>query len=116
FGSFEALGTGPINAGQRLLVYCELTGMKYEEKESSFVSRLSSTIEICCAENGAVLWARTLGPAEDTCGSRRRDFYVNYRVDLPKTLAPGSYRLRLTQTDLIASRSASAEIPLDIAP
>ena len=36
------------------------------------------------------------------CGSRRHDFYVNYRVDLPGYLAPGSYRLRLTQTDLVA--------------
>jgi hypothetical protein len=90
--------------------------MQYESRNASFVSRLASVIEIRAAGTGAVLWARTLGPAEDVCGSRRRDFYVNYRVDLPGSLAPGSYLLRLTQTDLIADRSTSAEIPLEIVP
>jgi hypothetical protein len=117
FGSFEPLELTGLKAGQRLLVYCEMTGMQYEAKaQSSFVSRLSSVIEIRSVENSSVLWARALGPAEDECGSRRRDFYVNYRVDLPGSLTPGSYRLRLTQTDLIAGRSTSAEIPLVITP
>jgi hypothetical protein len=90
--------------------------MQYEVKNASFVSRLASTIEIRSAQNGTVLWARALGPAEDVCGSRRHDYYVNYRVDLPRSLAPGSYRLRLTQTDLVADRSTSTEIPLEIVP
>ena len=46
-----------------------------------------------------------LGPDEDVCASRRRDFFVNYVFNLPKTLPPGSYRLRLTQTDLVANQS-----------
>jgi hypothetical protein len=116
FGSFEPLGESNVKAGQRLLVYCEVTGMQPEPKNASFVSRLSSKLEIRSAGSGAVLWARELGPAEDVCGSRRHDFYVNYRVDLPRSLAPGDYRLRLTQTDLIASRSTSTEIPLAIVP
>jgi len=40
---------------------------------------------------------------------------VNYRVDLPESLAPGTYDLRLTQTDLVANSSTSAGIPLAIA-
>ena len=90
--------------------------MQYEAKEASFVSRLSSKIEIGSVDDGAFQWARELGPKEDVCGSRRHDFFVNYRFCLPQTLPPGSYRLRLTQTDLIANRSTSAEIPLEIVP
>jgi len=116
FGSFEPLGPTEVKAGQRLQVYCEVTGMHYEVRKNSFVAQLSSKIEISAAGNGAIQWTRELGPAEDVCGSRRRDFYVNYRVDLPGSLARGSYCLRLTQTDLIANRSISAEIPLEIAP
>ena len=58
----------------------------------------------------------SFGPAEDVCASRRRDFFVNYVFKLPQTLPPGSYRLRLTQTDLVANRSTSSEIPLEIIP
>jgi hypothetical protein len=116
FGSFEALADTRVKAGQRLLVYCEMTGMQYEEKHSEFVSRLSSRIEITSITNGTIVWMHELGPAGDVCGSRRRDFYVNYRVDLPSSLRSGLYSLRLTQNDLVAQRSTSAEIPLEIVP
>jgi hypothetical protein len=116
FGSFEALADTHVKAGQRLLVYCEMTGMQYEEKHSEFVSRLSSRIEITSIANGTIIWMHEWGPVEDVCGSRRRDFYVNYRVDLPSSLLNGLYSLRLTQNDLVAQRSTSAEIPLEIVP
>ena len=116
FGSFESLADSRVKAGQRLLVYCEMTGMQYEEKHSEFVLRLSSRIEITSVTSGMIVWKHELGPAEDVCGSRRRDFYVNYRVDLPSSLPTGLYSLRLTQHDLVAQRSTSAEIPLEIIP
>ena len=40
FGAFEPLAETRVKAGQRLLVYCEMTGMRYEEKQTEFVSRL----------------------------------------------------------------------------
>jgi hypothetical protein len=115
FGSFEPFKESQVKAGQLILLYCEMTGMQYESKDASFVSRLASKIEIGSVENGAFQWALELGPAVDVCGSRRHDFFVNYKLSVPPTLPPGSYRLRLTQTDLVANRSSSAEIPLVIA-
>ena len=114
FGSFEPLPEPSVKAGQRILLYCEMTGMQYEAKESSFVSKLSSKIEIRSVHDGGFAWAQELGPAQDVCASRRRDFFVNYAFCLPKTLRPGSYRLRLTQTDLVANESVSTEVPLEI--
>jgi hypothetical protein len=116
FGSFESLADTRVKVGQRLLLYCEMTGMQYEEKHSEFVSRLSSRIEITSIVDGTIVWKHELGPEKDVCGSRRHDFYVNYRVDLPSSLPAGVYRLRLTQNDLVAQRSTSAEIPLEIVP
>ena len=43
-------------------------------------------------------------------------YFVNVRVPLPATLAPGEYRLRLTLDDLVSGRSASRELPLNVAP
>jgi hypothetical protein len=117
FASFEALDEPTVKAGQRVLIYCEMTGIEYEPQDGSFVSRLSSVIELRSAgqDHGALQWEQELGTAEDVCRRRRRDYYVNYRVTLPRTLAPGSYRLRLIQTDLVANQTTSAEMPLAIA-
>jgi hypothetical protein len=114
FGSFEPLVDDRVKVGQHLLVYCELTGLQYEVRDGDFASRISSRVEVKPAAGGPVLWKRELGDAEDVCRRRRRDYYVNYRVELPKSLGPGSYRLRLLQTDLIAGCSTSADIPLEI--
>ncbi|HKI16610.1 MAG TPA: hypothetical protein VKA15_01965, partial [Isosphaeraceae bacterium] len=116
FGSFEPLNENSVKAGQPLLIYCEMTGLRYEAKDDGFVSRVSSRIEIRAAGGGPIQWEHELGAGEDVCRRRRHDYYVNYLVDLPKSLAPGSYGLRLTQTDVVASRSTSAEIPLNISP
>jgi hypothetical protein len=114
FGSFEPLADERVKAGQRLLVYCELTGLQYEVRDAGFVSRISSRVELKSAPGGPVIWEQELGDAEDACRRRRRDYYVNYFVDLPKALHPGSYRLRLLQTDLVAGSATSSEIPLEV--
>jgi hypothetical protein len=54
---------------------------------------------------------KPLGTAEETCRKRRRDYYVVYKLDLPKTLPPGDYRIRLTETDLTSDRSTTRELP-----
>jgi hypothetical protein len=116
FGSFEPLDPTAVKAGQRLLIYCEMTGLEYQPRGEAFLSRLSSHIELQSDSNGSIAWEQMPGTAEDVCRRRRRDYYVNYRIELPRSLEPGSYHLRLTQTDLIANRATSAEIPLKITP
>jgi hypothetical protein len=116
FGSFEPLNETALKSGQRLLLYCEVTGLEYQPKDHGFLSRLSSRIEIKAADSGRLQWEQELGSAEDLFGRRRRDYYVNYLIELPKSLPPGNYRLKLMQTDLVANRSTSAEIPLKIIP
>jgi hypothetical protein len=116
FGSFEPLTETSVNAGQTVLIYCEMAGMRYEPRNEGFVSRISSRIEIRAAGDGPIQWEHDLGDAEDVCRRRRHDFYVNYRVDLPASLPPGAYDLRLTQTDLIANSVAAAVIPLVLTP
>jgi hypothetical protein len=116
FGLYEPLTESWVKAGQQVLLYCEMTGMRYEANDASFVSRLSSKIEIGSVKNSVFQWTHDFGRKEDVCASRRHDFFANYRFSIPAGLPPGSYRLRLTQTDLIANRSTAAEIPLVIVP
>ena len=40
------------------------------------------------ARDGVKVWDQSLGEAEDRCRSRRRDYYVNYRITIPTAVAP----------------------------
>ncbi len=114
FGSFEPLPAADLKTGQPFLVYCELTGLRYHARDTNYVSRLSSRVELISARDGAKVWEQSLGKAEDRCHSRRRDNYASYRITLPQTLPAGDYRLRLTQTDLVANHSASSELAVNV--
>jgi hypothetical protein len=114
FGSFEAMPVESIRPGQTVLVYCELTGLRYEQENDGYRSRLNSRVELVLAKDGSRAWEESLGEAEDHCRRRRRDCFVNYRITLPGQLSQGEYRLRLSQTDMIAHASTSSELPLTI--
>lgn len=115
YGQFDPAEQGAARPGQSLLVYCEMAGLHYDGGEDDYRSRLSSRVELVQDGGEAPVWTHVLGTAEDHCRHRRRDYYVNYRLALPTTLAPGRYNLRLTQTDLLANRSVSSSLPLEVA-
>jgi hypothetical protein len=115
FGSFEPIDPSACKPGQAVIVYCEMSGLRYEPVGEMFRSKLSSQVEIVSSQGGEPVWkeGRT---ADDLCRRRRRDYYVCYKIYLPDSLAPGSYELRLTQEDLVAGRSTSLAIPLTVQP
>jgi hypothetical protein len=116
FGSYEPWTGATVRAGQRVLLYCEMTGLHYEPAGSGFASRLSSRVELRTAGSGAVIWQQQLGIAKDDCTRIRHDYYVSYRLTLPEALPVGKHRLRIVQTDLATDQSASSEIDLIVVP
>jgi hypothetical protein len=116
FGHFETIDPATLKAGQALIVYCEMSGLKYSTEQGGFRSRLASRVELVARKDGRLVWSQDLGMAEDLCRHRRRDYYVNYRLTLPASLSPGAYELRLTQTDLNSNRSASSSLALELRP
>ena len=114
FGSFEAVNPDALRPGQFLRVYCEMAGVEYQPRGDVFVSRLAAHIELRSGTDGPVVWEQAPGTAEDVCPRRRRDYYVSYLVELPRTVQPGPYRLRLIQTDLVGNRAASSEMPVTV--
>ncbi len=115
FGSFETVDPQTLKAGRPVLVYCELAGLRYGQEGDEFVSRVSTRVELLRADNGAKVW-EIQGEAEDHCRRRRRDSYVSTLINIPESIEPGSYSLRLTQTDASAGASASAELAVTIQP
>lgn len=115
FGSFETIDPQALKPGRPVLVYCELAGLRYAQEGDEFVSRVTTKIELLKADDGAKVW-EIEGEAEDRCRRRRRDSYISTLVNLPETIEPGAYSLRLTQTDETAGASASSELAVTIGP
>jgi hypothetical protein len=116
FGLVEPVDPAAVRAGQAVILYCEVEGLRSEASSDGFATRLASRVEILPPGGSAPVWVQDLGTAHDGCHRRRRDYYVNYRLNLPPTLPSGSYDLRLTQTDLIGERTTSSSLPLTISP
>lgn len=122
FGSTVRLASDRLKPGQSVVLYAELEGLKDEQKGSQFHSRLASGIQCFRKTAGApekgsaAAWNQEFGNVEDICDHRRRDFYVNYVVTVPKTLEPGEYTLELSVTDLISERSAKSVMSFTVSP
>ncbi len=116
FGHREILEPAAVKPGQALLVYCEISGLRYEKLSEGFKSQMASDAEITLASGGEPVWTQALGSAEDHCRLPRHDYFVNYRIPLPPSLAPGDYQLRLTQRDLLSGRDATATVSFHIIP
>ncbi len=114
FGKVEPIAADRVETDRPMWIYCEMAGLEYQPRGDAFVSRLAAHIELHSAADGRVVWEAAPGTAEDVYPSRRRDYFVSYRIRFPQTLAPGAYRLRLIQTDMIGNRVASREIPLTL--
>lgn len=114
FGAVAPIQADQVEPGRLVLLYCEMTGLEYQRRGESHVSRLAAHIELKSESTGRVVWEEAPGTAEDVCPNRRRDYYVSYRVRFPRTLEPGRYRLRLIQTDMIGNRVASRELPITL--
>jgi hypothetical protein len=114
FGALEPMDPDSLEAGRRIRVYWEMAGLEYEARGDAFVSRLAAHLELRSEMDGSVVWEQSPPTAEDVCPRRRRDYYASTLLELPRALEPGSYRLRLVQTDLVGHRTASSEIPITI--
>lgn len=111
FGVYVPSSSTVFKPGQDVLVYCEPEGIAYQTDSDGFRSRIASRVEILSEGSKDSVWSEDMGYVEDICRSKRRDYYVNFRVSLPESLAAGRYRLKVSQVDLIGETDASTEIP-----
>lgn len=116
FGSYEPADPDACRAGQLAFLYCEMEGVRARVEGDLFRYRLSSTVEVLPESGDHPIWSQALGIADDVCHRRRRDYYLHGRFQLPESLAPGRYRLRLVQRDQVADRETSRSIAITIRP
>lgn len=116
FGDFDVLERDAIRRSQTpaVLLYTELEGFaSVQQPDGAYAVRLAQGWSIHPADDpdGPPLWQEGPATVEDRSWSERNDFYLVQMVQLPESLAPGSYVLRVSTEDLASGESSGTSVP-----
>ena len=114
FSDYKAIDPPVRRLGDPVGIYCEIDGLRAETTSTGFRTRLAGQIEIVPEAGGSPVFVATPKPIEEVCRKRRRDYYVAFKIDVPRELPPGEYRVRLTVRDLTSDHSATRDTALHV--
>ncbi len=115
FGNYVEFSPYEFRPNQEVLLYAEIENFAAESRPDGFETEMQGSYQIFDATGQRV--AEHVFPAEkELCRNRRRDYFVPFRLYLPKRIAPGPYTLQLTVEDLKGRRFGQASIRFTMVP
>jgi uncharacterized protein YfaS (alpha-2-macroglobulin family) len=113
FGRYTEFKPAVFNPGDEVLLYVEVDNFAVEVKGEQYETELQGEYEIVDAHGTRV--ANVVLPRDkQLCNNRRHDYFIAYRVYLPKQIPTGSYTLQLTVEDVKGKKSNQASIDFRI--
>jgi len=116
YGSYDPIEPARFSAGasNSVVYYCEVDNFRAQLTQAKqWETKLSLEIRLF-TESGMEVWSVKTQEVTDVSRKRRRDFFINKRLQLPPALAPGRYLLKSTVRDLQAQRIAESTIPIEM--
>lgn len=101
FGKYQTFDQNVFLAGsgQKVVVYFELDQFSsVQDSNGDWVTDLSVELSILTA-SGVPVWRQPPTPAIDRNRNRRRDFFVNQIVEIPRALNVGAYAMKVKVRD-----------------
>ena len=99
--------------GQQVILYCEIDNFKVERTPKGYKTHIEGSYDIYNSNNEKVV-SQALPSDEQISTNHLRDYFVAYKMYLPKELDAGTYRLQLTMADSIGTKYGQASIPFEI--
>jgi len=113
YGVYTRFKDNSFAPGQQVLLYSEVENFKSVETHRGFHTVLKSGYQIVDM-TGAVVFKEDPQVMEEYCQNSRRDYFVRYRLHLPKAIASGRYRLQLTVEDTLGEKSGLSNIEFTV--
>jgi hypothetical protein len=113
FGIYDPIDAPAFRAGEQVKLYAEVANYKSDQSEGGFRTLLATSYEVLDA-SGQRVDSGEFPQVEDTCRSRRQDFHIQYGVNLPARIYPGTYRLELTIEDMLSRKLGRASVAFEI--
>ncbi|MCA9286447.1 MAG: hypothetical protein KDA22_14570 [Phycisphaerales bacterium] len=102
FGKFEVFPERVFMAGsrQQVVVYFEIDNFSsVQDANGEWVTDLSVQLTIYTKAGGVPVWRQPWTPAIDRNRNRRRDFFINQLLEIPKSLGVGQYAMKIAVRD-----------------
>lgn len=113
YGAYEPLPGTTFESGERLTIYAEIDNCRSVSTPQGFHTSLVTSYQILDA-SGNRLEGNEFPTIDDHCLRRRRDFYSQYGITLPKQLEPGKYQLKLSIKDQHSGKLGHATVDFEI--
>lgn len=113
WGQVDRFEASRFREGQDVIVYFELEDLQSHETDAGHRTEVDTSLRLVTDE-GRTLHEWSFAPVEETCPTRRRDYFLRYVLRLPAGLAPGRCRLDVATTDAVGDRTATESLPLEI--
>ena len=113
YGAFTKFSTSTFRPDQQVLLYVEVDNFSSSETKDGYLTELQGSYQVFDMA-GVRVGDHTFTAERDVCQNRRRDYFIPYRIYMPKSLTPGKYRLQLTIEDLQQKRFGQSSIEFSI--
>ena len=110
FGVYDEMPSGALvaNRPNRAIVYIEIGNFLSEQTDDGrYRTMLSDELEILTPD-GRSVWHKEEPSIVDLSRRRRHDFFLAQIIDLPNTLGPGEYVLKVSMQDDLSGKSNQA--------
>lgn len=131
FGRFTPLGSTSFQAGRAasMILYTEVLNFAQRPAaalasaepadlnalpDSQWAVEVGQELQLILDADGSTQWRSPEGSVRDVSRSRRSDYYLVQRVDLPKNLSVGKYTLKVIVRDKAAGAETETNIPIQI--
>jgi hypothetical protein len=131
FGRFTPLASSAFQAGRpaSMILYTEVrnfmqrpaAGLASAEPAdvsaapmTQWATEIGQELRLILDADGSTQWRQAEGVVRDTSRSRRTDYFLVQRIDLPRTLSVGKYTLKVIVRDKSAGAEVETNIPIQI--
>jgi hypothetical protein len=115
FGNYVEFTPAEFRPGQEVLLYAEIDNFTVESQPNGFETELQGSYQIFDT-GGRRVAEHTFPPEKEVCRNRRRDYFIPFRMYLPKRIDPGPYTLQLTIEDLKGRKFGQSSVRFAITP
>ena len=113
YGQVKPFKTNRFDAGQQVILYCEIENFTANETDDGFETHLQGTYDLFDEDDEKVV-SQLLPADQQISANYLRDYFIAYQMHLPDQLRKGKYRLQLTMEDINGKKYGQASIDLEI--
>lgn len=115
WGDVDAFDADRFRPGQDVIVYLELDNLSAGASAAGSTTCIDAALRLV-DDAGRPLHAWNFEPLAETREAPRRDYFARYVVAIPEKVPPGPCRVEVEVIDALAGATATAVLPLEVAP